>query len=400
MDDETITPDETETVAEFVTRDELMKKRREVVLANSGFKSLDSLARERRQIDWLVKDVVECGTHAMLFGPPESGKTLVLFDIAYCVATGKKWRNRRVKQGAVFYLCGEGHGGLGRRAAAWRTQNGIPEDEDYPIYCSELPVSLLDNDASERVCAEINAMCDVLEVSPVLVAIDTLARNFGPGDENSATDMGKVISNIDNYLIKELGAGVITNHHTGLGSQERARGSSAMLGALDNCYRIAKDEHGLIQMDCTKSKDFQPPNPFTFRLRVHKLGYQDEDGEDVTGATVESIQYEAIDEPPPLKGYQLLAYNEICDIYCRAEARLRFQGKVGTEALPVIDRAHWRSNVIKIKIGPDVAPSDVKYERAKRSTNNAIKALIDMELVSVRDNGVDIYPTKYETAGN
>ena len=386
---------------DYIPQDELAARRKEVALAESVFSSLDALARQRRQIDWLVKGVAEIGTHCMLFGAPGSGKTLVLFDIAYCVASGKSWRNRRVKQGAVFYLCGEGHGGLGRRAAAWRKHNNIDDDVEYPIFCSDLPVSLLDDNACELICEQIKTMCEAFDTVPVLVAIDTLARNFGPGDENSATDMGKVITNIDNYLIKELGAAVITNHHTGLGNTDRARGSSALLGALDVCYRIEKDEKtGMIEMDCTKSKDFSVDNPFTFRMRVHELGYQDEDGQEVTGATIDSIQYAPIEKAPDLKGYQLAAYEKLVDIYLRTEARLRYAGKTGDELLPVIDRRTWRSEVIKMKIGPDIAPSDVRYERAKRSVNNAINKLIDAELVSFRDNKIDLYPTKYESSSN
>ena len=276
---------------EYFTADDLMaiaEPTPEIV-----FNSLDDLCRQSQQHDWLVKGLIECGTHGMLFGPPASGKTLVLFDIAYCVATGKKWRNKRVKQGAVFYLCGEGHGGLRRRARAWKKQNAIPSGNNYPIYYSNIPAALLRADSAAAVTTAIQSMIDKEGVTPVLIIIDTLARNFGPGNENSATDMGAVIANIDAQMIAGLGCAVITSHHSGVEGAERARGSSALLGALDVCYRIEKTG-SKVEMEAMKVKDFEPMPPTAFRMKVHGLGEMDEDGKEITGATIAHPDQEAM----------------------------------------------------------------------------------------------------------
>ena len=378
---------------------ELLPGGRATVLKSFGFMAMDDLAGERRQVDWLVKDIIENGTHGMLFGDPESGKTLVLFDLAYCVASGRKWRGRRVKQGAVFYVCGEGHGGLGRRAHAWRLQNNIAEDETFPFYTSEVPAALLEEDAAKAVGDVIADMACALGEVPVLIVLDTLARNFGAGDENSAQDMGTVIAHIDRYLKAESIA-VITSHHTGHGNKERARGSMAMMGALDVCYKIEKDTNGRITMDCTKSKDFKRPLTLAMRLRVHDLGYEDEDGDAVTGATVHHTVYMASEDVPKLKGHKAVVYDELRQIYLRTQRQNEALGKKGDDALPHIDVDAWRQAVLERIFGPAASKANRGYDSKRNHTNKAITALIEEDYVKRREGGIFVYPVHDEAEDN
>ena len=114
------------------------------------FDNLFDIANTNVEPDWLIRDFMECKTHAMLFGDPESGKSLVLFDMLLSIAMGRKWRGRDVKQGAVFYLCGEGQAGLGRRVKAWQLQNGL-EKEKGPFYTSDMPGSLTEETSAEMI---------------------------------------------------------------------------------------------------------------------------------------------------------------------------------------------------------------------------------------------------------
>ena len=65
-----------------------------------------------------------------------------------------------------------------------------------------------------------------------LVIIDTLARSMGAGDENSSQDMGAFIAACD-QIRRATGATVLIVHHSGKSSNAGARGSSALLGAVD-----------------------------------------------------------------------------------------------------------------------------------------------------------------------
>jgi hypothetical protein len=359
-----------------------------------GFQWMDDLAADRRQIDWLVKDIIECGTHGMLFGDPESGKTLVLFDLLYSVASGQRWRHRRVKQGPVFYLCGEGAGGLGRRAQAWRMHNNAADGERYPFLTSNTPAALLDQASARAVCDGVKAMCDQLGDAPVAIGIDTLARNFGGGDENSAKDIGQFIAHIDEYLIEELGCAVITSHHTGHSTKDRARGSMSLPGALDVFYQVAKDDTGRIEMVCKKSKDFKAAGPFSMKLEVVNLGYDDEDGAPVTGATVTHVKYQAIKKAPELKGWQRDCYNKLVNIYERTVTHLLKDGS--TSPVPMIDMVFWQESVVKEKVPVGVGPGDDKWNTAMDQARRAMRILLEKRLVLRRDEPRWVYPAHKE----
>ena len=48
-----------------------------------------------------------------------------------------------------------------------------------------------------------------------MIVIDTLARNFGAGNENSTEDMNRFVASIDRYLREEFGSAILLVHHTG-----------------------------------------------------------------------------------------------------------------------------------------------------------------------------------------
>src|SRR5262245_26825322 len=67
---------------------------------------------------FLIHNVLPRRGLAVLWGEPKSGKTFLILDMAYHIATGKKWRGLATKQGPVVYGCFEGQDGLYYRVHA------------------------------------------------------------------------------------------------------------------------------------------------------------------------------------------------------------------------------------------------------------------------------------------
>lgn len=109
---------------------------------------------------------------------------------------------------------------------------------------------------------------------PALIAIDTLHRNFGGGDENSAADFGQFLNHID-VMRHELGAAVVIVHHSGHSKADRSRGSSSIKAAMDHefCVTVEADKTRLLS--CTKMKDAASPEPQRFALRGVELDLLD-----------------------------------------------------------------------------------------------------------------------------
>jgi hypothetical protein len=76
-------------------------------------------------------------------------------------------------------------------------------------------------------------------VKPGLIILDTMARTFGGGDENSASDMGAFVRNAD-LLKEELGTAILVVHHPGRNVKRGPRGSTALYGVLDTMMLMEK----------------------------------------------------------------------------------------------------------------------------------------------------------------
>lgn len=228
---------------------------------------------------WVIKGLLEADSLSSMNGAPGDGKSFLTFDMACSVATGTPWHGRKVKQGTVIYLAGEGQGGVARRLRAWEKARGVSL-ANAQLFVSTRAVSMLSAETALAAVEEIEAMLPEGE-KPRLVVIDTVARAFVGGDENSSQDMGMFVNIVDNLLKARWGAHVLLVHHTGKDAAKGGRGSSALKGALDQEFLVEK--HMLARkLSCTKMKDAETPEPVGFKLiSVHLATVTDEFDEEV-----------------------------------------------------------------------------------------------------------------------
>lgn len=255
---------------------------------SKGFEFFDvsQLIADIKPIDWLVKNLFESDSLALIYGQPGGGKSFFAVDIACSIATGRGFFENQVKQGPVFYIAGEGHNGLARRFKAWEVARGAPIAPGQ-IFKSGGAMAALDENSIREVSDQIAATCEAMGEMPAFICIDTLARNFGAGDENSTEDMSVFISHLDKWLRRRFGCCVATVHHAGH-NMERARGSSALKAAVDAECEVSKDDSGLVKIRFTKMKDAEIPADMILKIRGVELpGVIDEDGNPVTSAVLD-----------------------------------------------------------------------------------------------------------------
>jgi RecA-family ATPase len=210
---------------------------------------------------FLVEDAIETPCTGMIFGASGSGKSFFVLDIALHCAAGVPWLGKTVKEGPVIYICGEGRHAVPRRVAAWESVHGaIPNGR---FLMSQRRVQFDPDTILEMLC-EINKLAAMSEL-PVLIVIDTMARALpGDCDENSAKDTMAFVDMCDR-LQTQYNCSVIIIHHTGHSesSKDRARGSSAVKGAMD--VEIMLDAgRGVIEWK--KMKDAEPHLPVKYEL--------------------------------------------------------------------------------------------------------------------------------------
>ena len=216
-----------------------------------------------RPPEFLVDGLIETESLGVVFGDPGSGKSFMAVDLALSVATGTQFHGRGVRQGPVFLIAGEGHNGLTRRFAAWSIYKGV-SIESAPLFVSNRPAQFLDAESAATVTEAVRELA-AHHGKPALIAIDTLARNYGPGDENSTSDMSAFVAAVDNLKAEFSGCAVALVHHTGHADKKRGRGAIALKGALDWEYLVEKTDK-LIRLTSTKMKDAELPAPLAFTL--------------------------------------------------------------------------------------------------------------------------------------
>jgi len=262
--------------------------------------------------DWLVHGLLELDTLSQWFGDPGCGKTFVGVDLASCIATGTDFHGLKVNQGPVVYIAGEGQNGLQRRFQAWQIRHQVSLESAF-LFVSTAPASFCDPASIPIVQAAIDGTGE----KPAAIFIDTLARNFGPGDENSTKEMTSFIASLDAIRAKYRCA-IILIHHSGHGDKSRGRGAMALKGALDTEYRLEKDETGTVRMTNTKMKDFEPPAPMAFKIRSVELGIKDEYGQDITGGILDGIEYQVSAKKTPAKNkgkWQAICQGILMDLF-------------------------------------------------------------------------------------
>lgn len=319
--------------------------------------------------DWLAKDLVESNSLTALYGDPTTGKSFLSLDLACCVATGKDFHGFKVKSGPVGYIAGEGRNGLARRIRAWEIRNNIDLSES-PLYISTGPTGLCDSDATDQVISAL----DQTKAPPKLIVIDTLARNFGPGDENSTRDMTLFIQAADK-LRTRYGCTILLVHHTGHGDKTRERGAFALRGGLDSSYRLEKSPSGTVQLLPVKMKDAELPSPLAFQLRAVELGMLDEYGREVTSAILNRVEYEP--EPKPTKAgrgkWQQIALEQLQRLEREHRERLEQGGFDPEQARVSVDV--WRDACIN-------------QGMSRQSWNNTKHSLSDRGAVILEDKFV------------
>jgi RecA-family ATPase len=175
------------------------------------FELVQAKEMEFREPQFLIAGLIETENFSQIFGDPGYGKSFIAIDIACCVATGRAFHGREMRPGPVIYIAGEGQNGIKRRLIAWERHTGVSRG-GAPLYFSRVAAQLLDADSAAAVAEAVDAL--VARVGPAaLIVIDTLARNFGPGDENQTADMSKFVAAVD-ALMARHGSALLVVHHT------------------------------------------------------------------------------------------------------------------------------------------------------------------------------------------
>jgi hypothetical protein len=267
--------------------------------------SWDSIQDE--PVEWLVESIVPKKAFVALYAPPASYKSFISLDLAEAIATGRDWMGYKIpKKGAVLYICGEGHGGMGARVKACKIQNQSPDGANLYIIRAQLNLRSSPEDFTELLNAINDLIAEIGEPLEIII-LDTLMRMSGGGfNENSSEDMGAFITQAGK-LQELFECALMVIHHSGKDVTKGLRGHSSLLGAVDTELEIQRQDSVINSADpsvignailtVSKQKDGADSIQIGIEIVLVEIGTSDLGFEIITSLAIRPNQDIANDKP-------------------------------------------------------------------------------------------------------
>ena len=303
-------------------------------------------------MDWLIKGVLPRGELGVLFGASGSGKTFVALDLAFSIARGIAWRDRRTTRGRVVIIAAEGGVGIGKRGEAYARYHDF-NLQGVDVHVITAAPNFLDNDNVSEVIAELN------NIGPVdLVVIDTFAQVTPGANENTSEDVGRALANLK-LLHEATRAMNLVVAHAGKDLSKGVRGWSGLKAAADVQIEVVRHDNGEREIIIEKMKDGEDGIRWAFRLEVVEVGI-DYDGDIITScvAVPAELQAKVEEERIGLKRRGRVENHVL-------EVMTLFGSDSIVSAIELIDRA----------VAALQPPEDGKRDTRRQSVTRAIQAL-------------------------
>lgn len=215
-------------------------------------------------VEWLVDRYLARRELSVLWGSGGTFKSFLALDWAATLASGGQ---------PVVYIAAEGASGMRARVAAWMRHYGVAELPQLYV----MPANVNVHRALEVATWTAAMRAQLRGATPVLVVVDTLARNFVGGSENDPREMGEFVDGLER-IRKEFDTAVLVIHHaTKEGKTER--GTESLRNASFAMFEVV-DRGGsgrAADVRCDRMKDAEPPP--TVRINPVQVSLPEELGE-------------------------------------------------------------------------------------------------------------------------
>lgn len=198
----------------------------------SQLRTLADAYEPRNPLEYLLGVILALGTLTIVFGAPGSLKSMLLADLAICIAAGLSWltdvmshgSGMKTKQVPVLWIdFDNGRRRTDERFDALGRARNVPPG--VPLSYLSMPNPWLD--ASSE--GAIESLADlVLDLGAQLIVVDNLGLICGSARENDA-EMAGVMGNL-RRLVEATGAAVVIVHHQRKSSGNNTRKGEALRG--------------------------------------------------------------------------------------------------------------------------------------------------------------------------
>lgn len=190
--------------------------------------------RDQPPPEWLVDGVLPKQGVGRIYGPSGSMKSFLVLHLLGAVGHGDVFAGRDCMKTSSLYVVAEGQSGIGKRVRAYERHHG----RSLPGEVAPWPIQI-NGDSEWHAFVELASRRQW-----GLVVFDTQASSTVGLDENSATDMGKMVDRL-RALSEATGGLVMLVHHTGYDTSH-SRGSTAVYAGMDVELSVSKDGDSVV----------------------------------------------------------------------------------------------------------------------------------------------------------
>ncbi|ULE33346.1 AAA family ATPase [Mycobacterium sp. IDR2000157661] len=316
---------------------------------------------------WLVEKLLPAAALVHLIGMSQSLKSFMALDMALSLATGTPFAGSArfgvAEPVPVLYVVGEGARGISKRVRAWCQQRGIDRRRVLANFTVLEGAAQL---GSQRDMDDV--LSKVIETGAQLVVFDTQARCTVGLEENSATDQGRAVAQLDT-LMRRTGAAVLVLHHTTKADPRNARGSVAWLNAVDVQLIALRESPTAMEVtvEVGKMKDDAVEGPY--RLRAAKVALPVGDDSLVLGPGADPY---AADPDLPMDKWTGKGAAYVKQIYALAQ-----ENCIPGEGLTQTRLAEIANDVVGEERTPQGTTRKVRRVCSKHPATAAVKLLVE-----------------------
>jgi hypothetical protein len=224
-------------------------------------------------VEFLVDGWIAKNEFTGLYGEGNTFKSLIMQSISCQLGADGH---------VVVYIAAEGVSGVRARIDAWKSYHGV--DQLPRLLILPRNVNIHRPPDHNRLIQDIEQQLEKRElISPSLVVVDTLARNFVGGSEIDPKDMGLFVDGCEKIRRHFETALVVIHHTTKDGKNER--GTESLRNATFAMFRTERDSDrgNVVELKCDRMKDAEEPRPVTLSFMQIPLPWiEREDGGLVT----------------------------------------------------------------------------------------------------------------------
>ena len=243
----------------------------------------EGVALREVAVPYVVKGLMGPGDIAAVLGGPGCGKSVLLPKLAFCVALGVPFLERKVRQCRVLYFASENGLGLERRLQALADQMGDPGDM---LRALPNPFSLsCDSEDLARFKATVEHW------QPGMVIIDTLFAGFPGTDltDRSPEGIPHIVSVSRGVGYFDCAPLLVYGHHTPK-TGETAYGGQQIQAMFDTTLFVEGELKADRTITIRKNRMGQDGDRYKFRIEGKTL-FVDDEGDAITAPVLQWVDF-------------------------------------------------------------------------------------------------------------